>query len=114
MECNAWFKYIGFTTIRIPYWLQLSNEMIAYKFGINVDSPMCTLKYSIFDSPTGDYGLSVSPLAFSYYGCKRFVKEWYTLPSYVHMEVRNDLFAVAEANGCVNDVMEVLTFYADR
>lgn len=46
---DNWFRSIGYNTIRIPYWLQLSNHVIKDLFDVNIDDYMCTLEYCFYN-----------------------------------------------------------------
>ena len=103
-ERDLWTARLGYKTIRIPYWLQLSKVNVKYLFNIDVDD-LCELKYGMFDSPDNDYGLSISPASYCLLGIDRFVSQFALLPSVTQSIVMKDMQLVSDANEYDIDVI---------
>jgi hypothetical protein len=94
---DEYFQKLGYKTVRIPYYIQLSKTNIKHLFNIDSDVD-CKCEYSFFDSPDNDYGLSISPLAMSIIGNKRFKEELYAMPQETIDIIKKDLELVSKAN----------------
>ena len=96
-ERDLWASRLGYKTVRIPYWLQLSKINVKYLFDIDVDS-LCELKYGMFDSPDNDFGLSISPASYCQLGIERFVSQFLLMPSESQDILMTDMELVSQAN----------------
>ena len=88
---DIWFRSLGYTVIRIPYWIQLSDVMILHYFGIQMDNNMCELKHSFFDTTLNDCGLSISVGSMSEAGRYRFLETVTSYPLSAQILVYEDL-----------------------
>lgn len=98
IERNQYFDSIGYTTIRIPYFIQLSSENINHYFSINTNKIFCEQNYSFFDSPNNDFGFDISPQMFCCMGMNRFINLLRSLPDSTKHYIKNDLDLVSSAN----------------
>ena len=106
VEKDAWLTGLGYKVVRIPYWIQLSNTMIAHLFGVVMDAEMCTLTSSFYDTSIHDKGLSICIGSMSEAGRHRFLDQVTSYPT----EIQNIVFA--DIMHCVNDRDDtVLTEY---
>lgn len=100
---DEYYKELGLTVVRIPYWIQLSKESIYYLFDAVKDcirddlGAMCTLEYSFFDSPKSDFGLSISPTSMCALGFRRFCEEVQGFPEVTRNIIKKDLNLVSKA-----------------
>lgn len=86
---DEWFRNIGYTVVRIPYWIQLSREVVETLFGIEVIDPVCELYYSFTDSR--DWGLSICPGSMCELGRLRFIDEFRNFDEITRGRVLEDL-----------------------
>lgn len=82
---------LGFKVVRIPYWIQLSNEVILHYFDVEVDEPMCELPYSFYDPDTETTSLRICPGSMCRPGQRRFIDEVNSLPVNTQIQVIEDL-----------------------
>ena len=96
---DFYHSILSLKVVSIPYWIQLSRTNIKYLFDVDVEDRMCDLEYSFFDSPSKDFGLSISPAAMNAYGYERFCKEVSSeaFPDETREILRRDLSYVYEA-----------------
>jgi len=64
-----------YQVIRIPYWVQLTNETLGFYFGLKANV--------IQDFPHGFISTKLFPASYCEMGIKRFEEELYSLPSAV-------------------------------
>lgn len=104
-EQDALFRHLHIDTVRIPYWIQLSEANINFLFSelkfsdarVHIEREMCKLKHSFFDSEKMDFGLSISPAAMCPLGFKRFCDEVVRYPTETQRILRDDLSLVSDA-----------------
>ena len=84
-------KQYNYTTIRIPYWVQLNNQTLKYYFGLKANIMQ--------DFPHGFITTKHFPASFCELGVKRFKKEYEELPVRVRNAVRKSLIERSEENG---------------
>lgn len=85
---DIYFTDLGYRVVRIPYWIQLSNDLIHHLFNISVKEPMCDLIYSFYDSKSP---ISICPGNMCKAGQVRFITEFTKLPKNLQKNVLNDL-----------------------
>ena len=94
---DVYLSTLGYKIIRIPYWIQLSNEVIHHLFHdveehLTIgDDPMCEIPYSFFDidKPVVDIGISLGAMCSA--GHKRFVEEVQQLCPTIQLQVYEDI-----------------------
>lgn len=91
IERDEWFRKLNYKIVRIPYWIQLSSEMIHYFFNIDIKEPMCELCSSFRDNNRKDNGLSTSVGSMSEAGRYRFLNTVTDYPLSEQLKVYNDL-----------------------
>lgn len=104
-ERDALFRHLHIDTVRIPYWIQLSEANIDFLFSelkfsdarVHMEREMYKLKHSFFDSGKMDFGLSISPAAMCSLGFKRFCDEVVRYPAETQRILRDDLSLVSDA-----------------
>ena len=97
-ERDNWFESLGYTTVRIPYWIQLSNTMISHLFGVHMNEPMCQLDESFCDTINKDNGLSISVGNMCEAGRYRFIREVTSYPMTEQKKVFQDLSNCVKLN----------------
>jgi len=101
-ERDDYFESLGYIVVRIPYWIQLSNEVIYHLFSkvseyITIgDDPMCTLDCSFHDIDKEDFNISISVGAMCAIGQARFVDEVSSLPISTQISVYYDILWCCE------------------
>lgn len=88
---DTWFTALGYKVVRIPYWIQLSSNMIKYLFDIDMDKSMCELSFSFYDNGLNDSGLSTSIGSMSEAGRYRFLETVTKYPIQEQRKVYRDL-----------------------
>lgn len=94
-EKDRWLMGLGYKVVRIPYWIQLSNRMIEFWFGVMMPTEMCTLVDSFYDTP--DHGLSVCIGSMSEAGREWFLDQVTSYP----VDVQN--IVMADIIHCLRD-----------
>lgn len=92
---DDWFASLGYSIVRIPYWIQLTHDVVHAKLNVDADFKLCTLTRSFYD--TADHGLSTSPGSICYLGQRRFISDVTRLPASVQMQVCDDILACIDA-----------------
>lgn len=117
-ERDAYLRSLGYTVVRIPYWIQLSTDVVynlfnAYTSVLTLDpsEPLCTLHYSFCDVDKTDVNLSTSIGAMCETGRTRFIEQVTALPIQVQLDVYLDLIEYIHryinmySDGCAADVV---------
>lgn len=94
-ERDGYFESLGYTVVRIPYFIQLSNVNIQHLFHVDVAEPMCQLRYSFFDTGGRAHGLDIAPGSMCELGVERFVKDFKSFPKDTQEALVQDLLLVA-------------------
>ena len=96
---DAYLRKLGYTVVRIPYWIQLSRDVIDYLFQdvrshltLSDDDKMCELPYSFYDPDKEDPGLNISIGAMCEAGRDRFLDEIRSMPQSIQLQVYDDLW----------------------
>ena len=84
-------RQLGYTVVRIPYWVQIDSEMLKYYFGINEKIEQ--------DFPHGFITTRIFPASFCEKGIKRFQNELDKLPNHVKKAVIQSLKDQTEKHG---------------
>ncbi len=94
-------KKLGYITIRIPYWVQLTKITAHYYFNVDVDIDQ--------NFPHGFIKTKIFPASFCKMGLERFGIEFRLLPAQVQREVIKSLHDRSEEyGGCyVNETIKV-------
>ena len=82
-EKDAVATSLGFTVVRIPYWIQLDTETLSHYFGLNAEVNQ--------DFPHGFITTKLFPGSYCEMGITRFQNDLESLPSGVYNEVVNSL-----------------------
>lgn len=72
-------KQGGYQVVRVPYWIQLTNETLGHYFGLEADV--------VQDFPHGFITTKVFPASFCEFGIARFERELKSLPNVVRLAV---------------------------
>lgn len=88
---DNWFNSLGYKVVRIPYWIQLSLDMIKYLFDVDMNEPMCELSLSFYDNGLNDGGLSTAVGSMSEAGRHRFLNTVTKYPLSEQRKVYKDL-----------------------
>lgn len=91
IERDKWFNDLGYKVVRIPYWIQLSKQVIKELFGVNIDEPMCELPYSFYDPDSNDPGLSISVGSMAEAGRDRFIAQYNKFSKDIQCQIRQDI-----------------------
>ena len=84
-------RKLGYTVVRIPYWIQIDSKMLNYYFGINKEIEQ--------DFPQGFISTKIFPASFCEKGIERFQNELNNLPIVVKTKVLQSLKARIEKYG---------------
>ncbi|WNK19590.1 hypothetical protein P1P91_12200 [Halomonas piscis] len=82
---------LGYRVVRVPYWVQLTTETLAYYFGLKAEIEQ--------DFPHGFIATKIFPASFSELGVGRFQRELSSLPSNVNEAVIASLKDRAQEHG---------------
>lgn len=104
VDKDNYLKSLGYNVVRIPYWLQLSNDNIYKLFGVEVDEEMCTLDWSFYDSP--NHGIDICLGGMCNFGRRYFVTQFRTLPRSTRAALIEDIRAVAAYGNGISDLPE--------
>jgi len=88
---DKWFKSIGYTTVRIPYWIQLSREVIQELFNIDIEDEFCTLPFSFYNPENDSVNLDILPGNMCESGRNRFIREFNSFSPVIQLQVLQDL-----------------------
>ena len=88
---DEWLKSAGYAVVRIPYWIQLSGEVIQDLFNIEVKDPYCELEYSFYDPENQKADLNILPGNMCELGRKRFISEFRKFSPRIRQQIVNDL-----------------------
>lgn len=88
---DSWFESIGYKTIRIPYWIQLSQNVVRDLFGVDLEDPLCEIAYSFYNVFTQKVDLDILPGNMCELGRQRFVTEYYKFSTDVRVQIDKDL-----------------------
>lgn len=91
IERDKYLKSLGYKVVRIPYWIQLSHDVINFLFGVDVDDEMCQLPYSFYNPDNCDSRIEICPGSMSEAGRDRFVKEFNEFPDNIKLQILHDL-----------------------
>lgn len=90
-EKDAVARTLGYSVVRIPYWVQLDAETAAHYFGWQVSIAQ--------DFPHGFITTKIFPASFSEKGVERFAKEFDALPATTRRAVVYSLRERAKEHG---------------
>ena len=88
---DTWFESLGYTVVRIPYWIQLSRSVIYNLFHVDISEAMCTLPYSFYNPDTCDPCIEISPGSMSEAGRDRFVREFNLFDDSIKKQIMQDI-----------------------
>lgn len=88
---DSWFESIGYKTIRIPYWIQLSQHVVRDLFGVDLEDPLCEIAYSFYNVFTQKVDLDILPGNMCELGRQRFITEYYKFSTDVRVQIDKDL-----------------------
>lgn len=88
---DLWFESIGYKTIRIPYWIQLSQDVVRDLFGVCLEHPLCEIAYSFYNIFTQKVNLDILPGNMCELGRQRFITEYYKFSTDVRVQINKDL-----------------------
>lgn len=88
---DHYYSSLLYKVVHIPYWIQLSNEMIKHFFDINVEESMCRLKYSFSDTEQNDFGLAICPGSMCEAGRLKMLGQFNTYPKQIKLDIIDDL-----------------------
>lgn len=91
IQKDNYLANLGYKVVRIPYWIQLSNEMIKYFFDVDMPEEMCTLNKSFYSLDIESFDLNICPGNMSEAGRVRFIDELNSYPLAVQHDVMYDL-----------------------
>lgn len=90
---------LGYDVVRIPYWIQLSREVVLHLFANHIsnmtlsdDDMLCELPFSFYDPNKDDPCLSISVGAMAEAGRRRFLSEVTCMPEDIQHQVYYDLY----------------------
>ena len=90
-EKDSVARSLGYSVVRIPYWVQLTSETAEYYFGIRTQI--------LQDFPHGFITTKVFPASFSEMGISRFSREFLALPENTKNAVLSSLRDRAQDHG---------------
>jgi hypothetical protein len=90
-EKDAVAQSLGYSVVRIPYWVQLTTETALHYFGIQAQIAQ--------DFPHGFISTKIFPASFSEMGISRFFSEFSTLPESTKNAVISSLRDRAKEHG---------------
>lgn len=90
-EKDAVAHSLGYSVVRIPYWVQLTSETSQHYFGIQAQISQ--------DFPHGFIATKIFPASFSALGVSRFVSEISALPESIQNTVISSLRDRAQEHG---------------
>ncbi len=88
---DEWFKSLNYRTIRIPYWIQLSKDVIETLFDIVVTQEFCQLDYSFYDPEHNRVNFNILPGNMCELGRRRFIREFNNFNLETRLQVYNDI-----------------------
>lgn len=91
IERDIWFGTIGYKTIRIPYWIQLSQQVIKELFDVDVENEFCQLNYSFYHPETDTIDVNVFPGNMCELGRDRFIREYNSFSKDIRIQIGQDL-----------------------
>ena len=94
MKKDYWLSNLGYKVVRIPYWIQLSSEVIEDLFQIELDksAKFCELDYSFYYPETDTINFNILPGNMCELGRNRFVREFNKFRKSIQIQILNDLF----------------------
>lgn len=98
---NDWDKEelaqsFGYKVVRIPYFIQLDDDMINHYFGEYITQPVAKFDFNYYQHGFID-ARARTPGDFCELGQKRFMHIWSTLPQVVKMQLGINLRSIADA-----------------
>lgn len=88
---DLWFESIGYKTTRIPYWIQLSQNVVRDLFDVDLEDPLCEIAYSFYNAFTQKVDLDILPGNMCELGRQRFITEYYKFSTDVRVQIDKDL-----------------------
>lgn len=91
------YRDCGYKVIRIPYFIQLSNDVVEKLFGVKVNEKLFDISYPSI----GGFGVKRNPSFLCYEGVKRMAKEFHNFPEQYEVNLKalkamdNDLLSGA-------------------
>ena len=93
---DEWFSTLGYTIIRVPYWIQLSRDVIFNLFGIITEEEYCKLDFSFYNPENDTVDVNILPGNMCELGRARFVNEFNQFNSSIRFQIFNDLLTCAD------------------
>jgi len=90
-EKDAVARSLGYSVVRVPYWVQLTNETALHYFGVQAQISQ--------DFPHGFITTKIFPASFSAMGVSRFSRELSALPESTRNAVLSSLRDSAREHG---------------
>lgn len=88
---NKYLESIGYRVINIPYYIQLSKEMIQYYFDVEVDRG-CEYPSGFYDQEADSFHMiGMYPANFCIYGYKYFLDEYHKYPENVQSDIKQSI-----------------------
>lgn len=91
LKRDRWFESIGYKTIRIPYWIQLSRNVVYELFRVDVEESLCELDCSFYSPEKQSAYIDSLPGNMCELGRYRFVKEFNSLSASIRRQIYKDL-----------------------
>lgn len=95
-ERDEWFKTVGLETVRIPYWIQLSNLVVRDLFHVEVYEELCQLDHSFYFPETKKVNMNILPGNMCELGRERFIREFNNFCPFVRRQIMKDLLTCLE------------------
>lgn len=95
---DIWFQNLGYKVVRIPYWIQLSRDVIEilFELQLSTEEQFCVLDHSFYDPEHSTVDYNILPGNMCELGRKRFVKEFNMFNANTRKQILKDLMKCAE------------------
>lgn len=90
---DRWFHAVGYTVVRIPYYVQLTNDVVEDLFKIGTPVELCTIKNNFFRGGDEGINFNILPGNMSEIGRVRFIREFNSFSTEVRKMIYEDLAA---------------------
>lgn len=84
---DSWFFSLGYTVVRLPYWIQLSREVIFNLFGVTSECEYCKLDFSFYNPENDTVDVNTLPGNMCELVRTRFVREFNRFDASVRIQV---------------------------
>jgi len=105
LERDKWFQSLGYIVVRIPYWIQLSSDVIHDLFHVEVHDKFCELNYSFYFPETKSVDPNILPGNMCELGRERFIREFNKFSTKIQVQILEDLLM------CLKNVDDSLVEY---